>query len=214
MIAICSAFKKAMIAIDISGKQDYCQVDANCGHSEKLLPAIDFLLSRNNLTIADNDSFAVVVGPGSFTGLRIALALIKGLCAGQEEKIEVYPITSFQLMAYTYTKQFKPERDFVCLVNALSGKVFACRYSKDGLQIGQEQLLSQEQLESEQQVCLEEEDLCQNKVELSPKELLELALIKKDQTQPVSVEKIAPLYLRKSQAEDDLERREQKLKKS
>ena len=29
MIAICSAFKKAMIAIDISGKQDYCQVDAN-----------------------------------------------------------------------------------------------------------------------------------------------------------------------------------------
>ena len=45
-------------------------------------------------------------------------------------------------------------------------------------------------------------------------ELLELAQIKKQAQNPVSVDKIAPLYMRKSQAEDDLEKREKKLIKS
>lgn len=212
MIAICSAFKTALVAIDINGKKDFCQIDANCGHSEKLLPAIDGLLTKNILSLVDNDSFAVVIGPGSFTGLRIALALIKGLCAGQNK--DVYPITSFEFMAYTYIKHFKPQKDFVCLINALSGQVFACRFSKEGKQIGQEKLLKTHELGQELYVGLEDEDLSMNKVKLSAEELLELAQIKKAAQKPLAAENLAPLYMRKSQAEDDLEKREKKLLKS
>jgi tRNA threonylcarbamoyladenosine biosynthesis protein TsaB len=47
--------------------------------NEKLLPAIDWLLSERSLDRAGIDLFAVTRGPGSFTGVRIGLATIQGL---------------------------------------------------------------------------------------------------------------------------------------
>ncbi|MEK7828599.1 MAG: tRNA (adenosine(37)-N6)-threonylcarbamoyltransferase complex dimerization subunit type 1 TsaB, partial [Deltaproteobacteria bacterium] len=48
-------------------------------HVERLLPLIKILLSSINTKIEDVDGFALTIGPGSFTGLRIGLAAIKGL---------------------------------------------------------------------------------------------------------------------------------------
>ena len=48
-------------------------------HSETLLPMIDRILKNNNLKINDIDAFAVNNGPGSFTGIRIGIAVVKGL---------------------------------------------------------------------------------------------------------------------------------------
>jgi tRNA threonylcarbamoyladenosine biosynthesis protein TsaB len=47
--------------------------------NEKLLPAIDWLLSENAVDRHSVDLFAVTRGPGSFTGVRIGLATIQGL---------------------------------------------------------------------------------------------------------------------------------------
>lgn len=47
-------------------------------HSEKLMIAIDHLLTDGGLSINDIDVFGIVSGPGSFTGLRIGMATIKG----------------------------------------------------------------------------------------------------------------------------------------
>lgn len=47
-------------------------------HSEKLMPAIDHLLNDAEMTLGEMDAFGVVTGPGSFTGLRIGIATIKG----------------------------------------------------------------------------------------------------------------------------------------
>lgn len=49
--------------------------------NEKLLPAIDWLLSEAGATIRDVTLFAVTRGPGSFTGVRIGLATVQGLAA-------------------------------------------------------------------------------------------------------------------------------------
>jgi tRNA threonylcarbamoyladenosine biosynthesis protein TsaB len=48
-------------------------------HSVMLLPAIAGLLQEHSLTLASVDAFAVVRGPGSFTGLRVGLSAVKGL---------------------------------------------------------------------------------------------------------------------------------------
>jgi tRNA threonylcarbamoyladenosine biosynthesis protein TsaB len=48
-------------------------------HTVELAPAVDETLKRASLTVADLTALAVAAGPGSFTGLRIGLALAKGL---------------------------------------------------------------------------------------------------------------------------------------
>lgn len=47
--------------------------------NEKLLPAIDWLLTESNADRHDVDLFAVTRGPGSFTGVRIGLATMQGM---------------------------------------------------------------------------------------------------------------------------------------
>jgi len=51
-------------------------------HSVILMNIIEDLLKNNNLTIDDIDGYAVSKGPGSFTGLRIGMATVKGLSFG------------------------------------------------------------------------------------------------------------------------------------
>ncbi len=51
-------------------------------HSETLLPMVDSLLSVTGLTLEDIGLYAASVGPGSFTGIRIGAATVKGLAFG------------------------------------------------------------------------------------------------------------------------------------
>lgn len=48
-------------------------------HSRTLLPMVQDMLKNSELSLADVDAVAVAAGPGSFTGLRIGLAAVKGL---------------------------------------------------------------------------------------------------------------------------------------
>ena len=56
-------------------------------HSEKVLPLIDNLLKELNINIDQIDEFVVCTGPGSFTGIRIGVALIKGMSKGINKKV-------------------------------------------------------------------------------------------------------------------------------
>jgi len=54
--------------------------DVKITYSEVLLSTIDLALRTAGLKMNDVDGFAISIGPGSFTGLRIGLSTIKGLC--------------------------------------------------------------------------------------------------------------------------------------
>jgi tRNA threonylcarbamoyladenosine biosynthesis protein TsaB len=54
-------------------------IEGRSSRNEKLLPAIDWLLSESGSDRKSIDLFAVTRGPGSFTGVRIGLATMKGM---------------------------------------------------------------------------------------------------------------------------------------
>ncbi len=51
-------------------------------HSETLLPMVRDMLRGAGLALSDMESVAVTTGPGSFTGLRIGISCVKGICTG------------------------------------------------------------------------------------------------------------------------------------
>ena len=53
-------------------------------HAVVLLPLIDRLLQESGRSLRDVQAFAVTLGPGSFTGLRIGLSTVKGLVYGSD----------------------------------------------------------------------------------------------------------------------------------
>ena len=66
-------------------------------HSLQLMPAIDEALKQAKWTLDDIDRIAVASGPGSYTGLRIAVTIAKSLAWAR--KIELVGISSLQILA-------------------------------------------------------------------------------------------------------------------
>jgi tRNA threonylcarbamoyladenosine biosynthesis protein TsaB len=62
---------------------DALAFEADHGHSQTLLPSIDALMRKAGVGPREIELFAVVVGPGSFTGLRVALASLRGLAGSR-----------------------------------------------------------------------------------------------------------------------------------
>lgn len=59
-------------------------IDNGLTQSELLLPMAEDILSSLGLKFSDIDAYAVSVGPGSFTGVRIGVSLVKGLAFGRD----------------------------------------------------------------------------------------------------------------------------------
>ncbi|MBW2145762.1 MAG: tRNA (adenosine(37)-N6)-threonylcarbamoyltransferase complex dimerization subunit type 1 TsaB [Deltaproteobacteria bacterium] len=98
-------------------------VKAETTHSVRLLPALAQMLKECGLSPEDIDVYAAGIGPGSFTGLRIGLALIKGMsmaCAQPAIGISTLDAMA-QSLSYTSLT--------VCpLINARRNEVFAAVY--------------------------------------------------------------------------------------
>lgn len=65
----------------ISDGKLVAEVTLNCGlnHSQTIMPSVEYVLESAELKPSDIDMFAAVVGPGSFTGVRIGVCAVKGL---------------------------------------------------------------------------------------------------------------------------------------
>jgi len=83
--------------------------------SELLIPEIVKLLEEHEFRFADIEGVVVAVGPGSYTGVRIALTIAKII--GFSLKIPVYKASSLAILRCG-------NRPTVCLVNARSGRSY------------------------------------------------------------------------------------------
>lgn len=96
--------------------------DCAMRHSVMLAGAVDETLERAGLTLSECDFFAACVGAGSFTGIRIGVAAIKGFALAAKKP--TLPVTSFELAAYNAVEGEKP----LVLVDALHGYYYACGF--------------------------------------------------------------------------------------
>jgi len=72
------------------------RIDVRVAHAERLMPSIEWLLKISQISIKDIDAFAVSIGPGSFTGLRIGLSTAKGFSyAAQKPLVPVLTLDAF-----------------------------------------------------------------------------------------------------------------------
>ena len=99
ILAVDTSAVCASVGITEDGKiLSESSINTGLTHSRTLLPMIDSSLKNAELDIEDIDYFACSVGPGSFTGIRIGVAAIKGLADGLNKKC--IPVSTLEALAY------------------------------------------------------------------------------------------------------------------
>jgi tRNA threonylcarbamoyladenosine biosynthesis protein TsaB len=97
------------------------------GHAETLLPTIDTLLQGCEVELSEVEAFAVVTGPGSFTGLRIGISTVEGLAYSTRRP--VVGVSSLEANAHRYRFRSGWVAPFL---DARRGEVFGALYRSDG----------------------------------------------------------------------------------
>jgi tRNA threonylcarbamoyladenosine biosynthesis protein TsaB len=93
-------------------------------HTAELAPALEMTLARSDLTMADLDALAVSIGPGSYTGLRIGVALAKGLASVRG--LPLIGVSSLDTLAAA--QPHLQGYGLVTLVEAGRGRIIAATY--------------------------------------------------------------------------------------
>lgn len=202
-------------------------------HSQKLMPIIDQLLSSLELSMEDIDTIAASRGPGSFTGIRIGIATIKGLAHGR--KIPIVGVSSLEGLAYNITYS----KELICpIMDARRNQVYTGVYKWENhklINIVEEAPLSINELmdklkEREEKVIFLGDGLGRYKEDIisglgekalfaplyvnmqRASSIAQLALdkINNGESKPEDYLSIAPIYLRKSEAERQYEEKMRK----
>ena len=127
LLALETATARTGVAL-CAGDEVVCERYAEPGQpaAEVLLPAIDAALSEAGATLDEVHAFAVSIGPGSFTGLRIGLATVKGLAFGSTR-----PAVGVSTLAALSLAAPAGEGPAVAMLDARRGEVYAAAYGPE-----------------------------------------------------------------------------------
>lgn len=127
-----------ILGIDTSGKTASCAilrdgvilgqntVYTKLTHSQVILPFVKRLLEDTNLSLDDIDLIAVADGPGSYTGLRIGISAVKGMCIDGKKCLGVSTLEGLA------TNCLGAKVRIFSLINARPGVVYFGAYDSDG----------------------------------------------------------------------------------
>jgi tRNA threonylcarbamoyladenosine biosynthesis protein TsaB len=120
----------ARLGVSVSGEDVNAEslLEAGLHHTEHLAGEIERLLARTGLAVESLDLIVCVRGPGSFTGLRIGMALAKGLSFGRGIPLVSVPA----LDLYAYGREWYPGT-VLPVIDARKKRVYAA-FFKDGRQ--------------------------------------------------------------------------------
>ena len=128
ILAIDSSAKTAGVAVtDDAHLCSSCFVNAGLTHSRTLLAMVDHALRQADLSVQDVDAFAVNAGPGSFTGIRIGVAAVKGLAAVGERPCAA--VSTLESIAYNFCDT---DAVICAAMDARCGQVYTALFSVKG----------------------------------------------------------------------------------
>lgn len=99
------------------------------GHAEKLMAVVDATLTRAGVVLTDVDAFAVCIGPGSFTGIRVGVAAARGFAVATGRP--AIGVSSLEALA-AEAREMAPGRPVLALLDARKDEVYAQPFGADG----------------------------------------------------------------------------------
>lgn len=123
-LAVDTSYERLSVAVYRGGEVFSHTENEAMRHSVLLMDGIDEALSKAGLTLGELDFLACTVGPGSFTGVRIGIAAVKGMCFAAN--LPALSVTSFDTLAYADRNGKR-----LALIDAGHGNFYACPYEND-----------------------------------------------------------------------------------
>ena len=200
-------------------------------HSQKLMPMIESMLKLSDINIKDIDVIAICVGPGSFTGLRIGMATAKSIA--HVNNIPLIGVNSLEILGANI--EFC-NKNICAILDAQRNQVYTCKYIFENKKIREtetiriisiDDLLKELATTNEEWILIGEavykykdkiEDFS-NIILSSPannvtkaSSLCNIAIEKfKQNIEVYNCYDINPMYIRKSQAEEQYEEKQKRL---
>ena len=129
IIAIDASTEQASVALWAEGRVTERQFGAGPRQSERVLVGIDELLREAGIAPRQLDAIAVSIGPGAFTGVRLAIGVAQGLAAAINRP--VVPVSSLMALATNGPVEQAP-RHVLAVLDARMGEVYAGWFAVDG----------------------------------------------------------------------------------
>ena len=221
ILAVDTSAKAASTAIVEDGKiiaESF--INTKLTHSQTMLPMVENMLRACAVSVDEIDGFAVSVGPGSFTGLRIGISLVKGLAFSTQKKCA--PVSTLEALCRNVSTVGR-----ICAVmDARCSQVYTATFDFDGekyTRVTEDEAISILELEENvkkyqndvifvgdgAQMCYNKlKDTCKN-VLISPENVrfqrassvAAVAEMMFSQGNAVSADELVPSYLRLPQAQ-------------
>ena len=218
ILAFESSAKAASVALVEDGNlvAEYTEI-SGLTHSKTLLPMCEDMLKNTGKTLDDVDLIAVAEGPGSFTGIRIGIATVKGIAWAKDKKCA--GVSTLEAMAYNGKSSGKT---ICCCMDARRNQIYNAIFDKDLNRLTPDRAIALDDLDEFEDMFLIGDGAALTydyltkkgvKCTLAPANLLyqsacgvAMAAMGKE---GVTADELLPVYLRLSQAERE---RQEKLK--
>ncbi|HEX2859313.1 MAG TPA: tRNA (adenosine(37)-N6)-threonylcarbamoyltransferase complex dimerization subunit type 1 TsaB [Alphaproteobacteria bacterium] len=130
ILALDSSFGGLSLALRAGGKTHARSV-AEAKASDKLLPLLQELLTEANIKATGINQVVATIGPGSFTGIRLGLAVAEGLKLANP-KLTIIGVPTFSVLAAQVVKTHQPKTAFTLLLDAAGGQVYRQDFAATG----------------------------------------------------------------------------------
>lgn len=114
---------------------DFVYYEAWQQQSEFMIPELDKLLNKFNVSKDEIGSIVVSIGPGSYTGVRIAITIAKVLALATNAT--VYPVSALQIL-------LEKDKPSICLINARSSRSYIGVYQNDKVLLADQIMTNEE----------------------------------------------------------------------